>query len=338
MMETNKNMLITGGCGFIGSHAVKYFDDKGYNVVILDKLTYAAQPELLNDVKHYELVVGDICDADLVYDILEQHKIDIIINFAAESHVDNSISGPMVFQQTNYIGTAVLLEEARKYWTKYNKIKQSKFIQISTDEVFGSLPLDIPTEKFDEESKYSPRSPYSASKAAAEMLVMAYHTTYGMNTIITNCSNNYGPHQHTEKLIPKVIQACKHKSAIPIYGTGENVRDWLYVEDHIDAIDFILGCDWYVSKEEFNMRFCIGGNNELSNNDIVNIICNEYDKIVGNKPGTSNKLIIYVEDRLGHDKRYAIAPKKLELAGWRPSTKFNEGIEKTIQWYLNKSL
>lgn len=332
-----KNILITGGYGFIGSRAIRFFIEKGYNVVNLDNMTYAAQAWLTYDLdEKFISLTGDICDSDLVYEILRQHKIDTIINFAAESHVDNAISGPMIFQQTNYIGTATLLEEARKYWKE--KHIDGIFYQVSTDEVFGSLPLDMPSEKFNEYSKLNPRSPYSASKAAAEMLVMSYRATYGMKCIISNCSNNYGPGQHKEKLIPKVINSCMNREPIPIYGDGLNVRDWLYVDDHIDAIYYILSHvdDWYDSDLEFTMRFCIGGYNELSNNKIVNTICNIYDKIVGNKEGESNNFIIYVNDRLGHDRRYAIQPTKLELAGWHPSTKFEDGIEKTVRWYIDE--
>ena len=324
------NILVTGGAGFIGSNFIKYMLSKyNYNIINLDLLTYAGNLNNLDEIKHldnYNFIKGDICDKVLLEEIFENNNIDIVINFAAESHVDRSIDGPEVFLRTNILGTQALLDTAKKYWKKDFSNKYSreykqgcKFIQVSTDEVYGSLGK---TGLFTEETPLCPNSPYSCSKASADMFVRAYHETYGLPINITRCSNNYGPYQFPEKLIPLMINNAINDKKLPVYGDGMQVRDWLYVEDHCSAIDAVL------HKGVYGETYNIGGNNEKENIFIVNSILEALDK--------SENLISYVEDRLGHDRRYAIDNSKImrEL-GWVPKYTFEEGIKLTIDWYLD---
>ncbi len=312
-----KNILVTGGAGFIGSNFVRYMLNKykDYKIVNLDLLTYAGNIESLNDIKdnpNYLFVKGDIADNKLVDKIVSENKTDVIINFAAESHVDRSITNPDIFVKTNVLGTQNLLEVAKKY-------KLEKFFQISTDEVYGSLGK---TGFFTEKTPLSPNSPYSASKASADLLVMAYHHTFGLNINITRCSNNYGPYQFPEKLIPLFITNALADKQVPLYGDGLNIRDWLFVEDHCSAIDTVL------HKGKDGEIYNVGGNNEKTNKYITDTILKYL--------GKDNSLIKYVADRLGHDRRYAIDATKIkEELGWQPQYKFEQAIEKTIQWYLN---
>ena len=312
-----KNILVTGGAGFIGSNFVRYMLNKykDYKIVNLDLLTYAGNIESLNDIKdnpNYLFVKGDIADNKLVDKIVSENKIDVIINFAAESHVDRSITNPDIFVKTNVLGTQNLLEVAKKY-------KLEKFFQISTDEVYGSLGK---TGFFTEKTPLSPNSPYSASKASADLLVMAYHHTFGLPVNITRCSNNYGPYQFPEKLIPLFITNALADKQVPLYGDGLNIRDWLFVEDHCSAIDTVL------HKGKDGEIYNVGGNNEKTNKYITDTILKYL--------GKDNSLIKYVADRLGHDRRYAIDATKIkEELGWQPQYKFEQAIEKTIQWYLN---
>lgn len=324
------NILVTGGAGFIGSNFIKYMLSKyNYNIINLDLLTYAGNLNNLDEIKNldnYNFIKGDICDKVLLEEIFENNNIDIVINFAAESHVDRSIDGPEVFLRTNILGTQALLDTAKKYWKKDFSNKYSreykqgcKFIQVSTDEVYGSLGK---TGLFTEETPLCPNSPYSCSKASADMFVRAYHETYGLPINITRCSNNYGPYQFPEKLIPLMINNAINDKKLPVYGDGMQVRDWLYVEDHCSAIDAVL------HKGVYGETYNIGGNNEKENIFIVNSILEALDK--------SENLISYVEDRLGHDRRYAIDNSKImrEL-GWVPKYTFEEGIKLTIDWYLD---
>ena len=312
-----KNILVTGGAGFIGSNFVRYMLNKykDYKIVNLDLLTYAGNIESLNDIKdnpNYLFVKGDIADNKLVDKIVSENKTDVIINFAAESHVDRSITNPDIFVKTNVLGTQNLLEVAKKY-------KLKKFFQISTDEVYGSLGK---TGFFTEKTPLSPNSPYSASKASADLLVMAYHHTFGLPVNITRCSNNYGPYQFPEKLIPLFITNALADKQVPLYGDGLNIRDWLFVEDHCSAIDTVL------HKGKDGEIYNVGGNNEKTNKYITDTILKYL--------GKDNSLIKYVADRLGHDRRYAIDATKIkEELGWQPQYKFEQAIEKTIQWYLN---
>ncbi len=336
-----KTVLITGTAGFIGSNFLEVFLNKNqeYRVVSVDKLTYAGDmaniSHLMSNNRH-SFIKGDICDKELISSIFLENKIDGVINFAAESHVDNSISNPESFIQTNINGTFNLLNIAYNSWMQEpfvpkNGYENCRFLQISTDEVYGSLGE---TGYFTELSKYSPNSPYSASKASADMLVKSYFHTFGLNTIITNCSNNYGPKQHGEKLIPTIINSAISGKNIPIYGDGNNVRDWLYVQDHCDAVNIVFFNS--AAGESYN----IGGNVEKTNNQIVNIICEKLDEKYPRKDNKSYKeQIVYVKDRPGHDKRYAIDASKIknELK-WQPNESFESGIEKTIEWYLNKIL
>ena len=323
-----KNILITGGAGFIGSHLVKYFVKKykNYNIINLDKLTYASNISFLDEIKNFEnyfFVEADICDLIKIEEIFNKYKISNVIHLAAESHVDNSIENALEFAKTNILGTINLLELCRKNW---NKKKNSLFYHISTDEVFGSLnEFGI----FNENSKYDPHSPYSASKASADHFVRAFYDTHKLPFVISNCSNNYGPNQHKEKLIPTVINSLINNTKIPIYGNGSNVRDWLYVEDHIEAIDLIF------HHGTVGETYCIGGNNEIKNLDLVHMIIKEYDLIQQNK-NSSIDLISFVEDRLGHDFRYAIEISKIRKElGWKPKTSISIGLKKTLDWYLN---
>ena len=330
-MDTNKkNILVTGCAGFIGSNFVPYFLDKykEYNIINLDLLTYAGDLENLKECKdnsNYKFIKGDICNRDLVEFIFTEYDIRGVIHFAAESHVDNSIKNPGVFIETNVNGTFTLLDVARKYWNG----KPYRFHHISTDEVYGTLNE---TDLFTEETPYAPNSPYSASKASSDMIVRSYQETYGMNTVITNCSNNYGPKQHDEKLIPTIIRKALKGENIPIYGDGKNIRDWLYVLDHCKGIDLV-----YHTGKEANV-YNIGGRNERTNLQIVDTICTILDKKVPSKNLSSYKdLITFVEDRAGHDRRYAIDATKLEdELGWKADEDFDSGIIKTIEWYLEK--
>lgn len=334
-----KSILVTGGAGFIGSNFIPYFAAKYPNYIIynLDKMTYAANMENLSECKNmpnYNFIYGDICDEAQVNDIFKSFNIQGVIHFAAESHVDNSIKGPMTFINTNIVGTANLLEAARKNWMDAPfKVKKGhetdRFHHISTDEVYGALGK---TGMFKETTPYDPSSPYSASKAASDHLVSAWNRTFGLNTTISNCSNNYGPKQHPEKLIPKIIQNCLNEKPIPIYGRGENVRDWLYVLDHARAIDLIF------HNGRAGQTYNIGGHNEKTNMQIVNTICNIMDKKVPRASGKYADLITFVADRPGHDLRYAIDASKIEKElGWRAQETFDQGIVKTIDWYLQKT-
>lgn len=325
----SKNILITGGAGFIGSHVVRLFVNKypSYLIVNLDALTYAGNLENLKDVEsasNYVFEKGDISDEKEIENLFSNYKFDAVIHLAAESHVDRSIIDPLAFVKTNVLGTVVLLNTCRKYWKKGEEGKL--FYQISTDEVYGSLPKE---GFFTEENPYDPRSPYSASKAAADHFVMAYHHTYGLPVIISNCSNNYGSHHFPEKLIPLMINNIKNKKKLPVYGKGENVRDWLWVEDHARAIDVIF------HKGKIGEKYNIGGFNEWKNIDLVRLLIRIMDKKLGRPEGSSDDLITYVKDRPGHDLRYAIDATKLNKElGWKPSLQFEEGLEKTVDWYL----
>jgi len=325
-----KKVLITGGAGFIGSHLIRLFVNKypNYQIYNLDKLTYAGNLENLKDVENkpnYHFIKGDIIDGDFVIDLFNKEKFDGVIHLAAESHVDRSIANPMEFIMANIVGTVNLLNAAKHCWKdNYNG---KLFYHISTDEVYGSLG---DTGFFYEDTPYDPHSPYSASKASSDHLVRAYHDTYGLPIVISNCSNNYGPNQFPEKLIPLFINNIRHKKPLPVYGKGENVRDWLYVVDHARAIDLIY------HKGQVGETFNIGGHNEWKNIDLIKVLCRVMDEKLGRETGESEKLITYVTDRAGHDLRYAINSTKLYTQlGWKPSLQFEEGIEKTIDWYLN---
>lgn len=334
-MAEKRNILITGGAGFIGSHVVRHFvtNYPEYNIVNLDKLTYAGNLDNLRDVEsltNYTFVKGDICDFELVSEIMRKHNINGIIHLAAESHVDRSISNPFEFAQTNVLGTLSLLQAARCYWESlHERYEGKRFYHISTDEVYGALPLD--GGMFREETPYAPHSPYSASKASSDHFVRAFHDTYGMPTVISNCSNNYGPNQYPEKLIPLFIQNICNGKPLPVYGKGENVRDWLYVGDHARAIDLIF------HKGKAGDTYNIGGNNEWTNIDLIKVLIKEVDSQLGNEEGHSLPLITYVTDRAGHDLRYAIDSSKLQRElGWQPSLQFEEGIKLTVAWYLRE--
>ena len=351
-----RNILITGGAGFIGSHVVRLFVNKypDYRIVNLDKLTYAGNLANLRDVEdkpNYTFVRADIADLDEMRRIVREYGIDGIIHLAAESHVDRSIKDPFTFARTNVMGTLALLQAAKEYWESLpEKFEGKLFYHISTDEVYGALELTHPegtpapfttkasskddmaygTEFFLETTKYNPHSPYSASKASSDHFVRAYHDTYGMPILVTNCSNNYGPYQFPEKLIPLFINNIRQGKPLPVYGKGENVRDWLFVEDHARAIDLIF------HEGKVAETYNIGGFNEWKNIDLIKVIIKTVDRLLGKPEGESEKLITYVTDRLGHDMRYAIDSRKLQSElGWEPSLQFEEGIEKTVRWYLD---
>ena len=330
MNTKKKNILITGGAGFIGSHVIRLFVNKypDCKIVNLDKLTYAGNLANLKDVEdkpNYQFVKADICDFNAMLDVFEKYNINGVIHLAAESHVDRSIKDPFTFAQTNVMGTLSLLQAAKHYWDGdwNNKL----FYHISTDEVYGSLKED---GFFVETTKYDPHSPYSASKASSDHFVRAFHDTFGMPILVTNCSNNYGPFQFPEKLIPLFINNIRHNKPLPVYGKGENVRDWLYVVDHARAIDVIF------HQGKIAETYNIGGFNEWKNIDLIKVIIKTVDKLLGREVGASEKLITYVPDRAGHDLRYAIDSSKLKNElGWEPSLQFEEGIEKTVKWYLD---
>jgi dTDP-glucose 4,6-dehydratase len=330
-MEAFKTILITGGAGFIGSHVVRKMVNKYPNtqIVNLDALTYAGNLNKIADidnVPNYTFVQGDIVDPSIVKALFDQHQFDGVVHLAAESHVDNSIKNPLGFTETNVMGTLNLLEAARQHWV--NHISNQRFYHISSDEVFGSLGKE---GKFREDSPYDPHSPYSASKAASDHLVRAYYHTYGLPVLVSNSSNNYGPAQFPEKLIPLFIKNIVENKSLPIYGKGENIRDWLYVEDHVEAIDLIL------HQGKIGETYAIGGNNELKNIDIVFKLIEITDRLLKRPEGTSKSLISFVIDRLGHDYRYAIDTSKIkDKLGWEPKTSFELGLEETIKYYLKE--
>ena len=356
-LSTMQAILITGGAGFIGSHVVRLFVNKypDYKIINVDKLTYAGNLENLKDIEtapNYTFVRADIYDFERMCDLMKQHAVTGIIHLAAESHVDRSIKDPFTFARTNVMGTLSLLQAAKVYWESLpERYEGKRFYHISTDEVYGALQLSHPEgitppftttasseehhlaygeDFFYETTPYNPHSPYSASKASSDHFVRAFHDTYGMPTIVTNCSNNYGPYQFPEKLIPLFINNIRNGKLLPVYGKGENVRDWLFVEDHARAIDVIF------HEGKTNETYNIGGFNEWKNIDLIKVMIKTVDRILGNPEGHSEKLITYVTDRLGHDARYAIDSTKLQKElGWEPSLQFEEGIEKTVRWYLD---
>ena len=333
-MNYKRSILITGGAGFIGSHVVRRMVTRyaDYRIVNLDLLTYAGNPENLADVAsapNYRFVQGDICDFEAVEALLRKEQIDGIIHLAAESHVDRSISDPFLFARTNVMGTLTLLEAARRVWAeREGGFADCRFYHISTDEVYGALSMEDPL--FSEATRYDPHSPYSASKASSDHFVRAYHDTYGLPTLLSNCSNNYGAYQYPEKLIPLFISNIYHRRPLPVYGRGLNVRDWLYVEDHAAAIDLIFHCGGV--GESYN----VGGCNEWRNIDLVKLLIRTTDRLLGRAEGEDDNLISYVADRPGHDLRYAIDATKIKRElGWEPSLSFEEGIERTVKWYLD---
>lgn len=330
-MNFKRNILLTGGAGFIGCHAVRHFVNTypDYRIVVLDKLTYAGNLDNLKDVSdkpNYTFVEGDICDVELVQNLFAEYQIDGVMHLAAESHVDRSIENPMEFVMTNVVGTVTLLNAAIKAWGEHPDRNNFLFYHISTDEVYGSLGAE---GLFREDTPYDPRSPYSASKASSDHFVRAYHETYGMPVVISNCSNNYGPNQYPEKLIPVVIRQIIDQKPIPVYGKGENIRDWLFVGDHVSAMDAI----WHkgVSGETYN----VGGNNEWMNIELVKKLCGILDSKLNREMGASERLISYVTDRKGHDLRYAIDASKLKKdLHWEPKQKFDEYLSTTVEYYL----
>ena len=330
MMEFQRNILITGGAGFIGSHVVRLFVTKypHYRIINLDKLTYAGNLANLSDVEtapNYEFVKADICDYEAMQQVFSTYAIDGVLHLAAESHVDRSIKDPFTFARTNVMGTLSLLQAAKESWA--GAYEGKLFYHISTDEVYGSLQFD--DTLFTETTAYDPRSPYSASKASSDHFVRAFHETYGLPVVVTNCSNNYGPYQFPEKLIPLFINNIRQGKPLPVYGKGENVRDWLYVVDHARAIDLIF------HQGRIADTYNIGGFNEWTNIDLIRVVIRTVDRLLGKTEGSSEHLITYVTDRAGHDLRYAIDSSKLKNElGWEPSLQFEEGIEKTVQWYL----
>lgn len=322
MAET---ILVTGGAGFIGSNFVHHWLGSHVRdrVMVLDKLTYAADPSQIETLDRVELVKGDIQDRSLVVHLLEKHQIRKIFHFAAESHVDNSITGPAAFIHTNVVGTFVMLDAAREAWAKDSSCR---FLHVSTDEVYGALGA---TGRFSEDTAYAPNSPYSASKAGSDHLARAYHHTFGLPVLTTNCSNNYGPRQHPEKLIPLAIARMVKGEPIPIYGDGQQVRDWLYVDDHCAALEAVM------ARGLPGETYCIGGDNEQKNLDLVDLLCDLVDEALHQPLGTSRKLKMFVPDRAGHDRRYAIDSSKIRRGlGWLPTIAFNDGVRRTVQWYL----
>ena len=356
IMDYKRSIIITGGAGFIGSHVVRLFVNKysDYRIINVDKLTYAGNLATLKDIENkpnYVFVKADICDFDKMCELMTQYHVDGIIHLAAESHVDRSIKDPFTFARTNVMGTLSLLQAAKLYWESLpEKYEGKRFYHISTDEVYGALEMTHPegiespfttkassdhhhaygTDFFTEDKRYMPHSPYSASKASSDHFVRAFHDTYGMPTVVTNCSNNYGPYQFPEKLIPLFINNIRHRKPLPVYGKGENVRDWLYVEDHARAIDLIY------HQGNVADTYNIGGFNEWKNIDIIKVIIKTVDRLLGRPEGADDDLITYVTDRPGHDMRYAIDSRKLQRElGWEPSLQFEEGIERTVKWYLD---
>lgn len=338
-----RNILVTGGAGFIGSHVVRRLVNNypDYHIVNVDKLTYAGNLANLADIygkSNYTFIRGDITDFEFINKLISEQKIDGVINLAAESHVDRSIKDPFIFAKTNVMGTLSLLEAARLNWSvRPEKFEGKLFYHISTDEVYGALNIDKPeggapygTDFFVETTRYNPHSPYSASKASSDHFVRAYHDTYAMPVIISNCSNNYGPYQFPEKLIPLFINNIRHERELPVYGRGENVRDWLYVEDHACAIDLIF------HKGTVGETYNIGGFNEWKNIDLIHVIIKTVDSMLGRADGYSDHLVKFVTDRAGHDLRYAIDSSKLSRElGWKPSIQFEEGIRRTVRWYID---
>ena len=328
-----KSILITGGAGFIGSHVVRYFlrNHSELYIVNLDKLTYAGNLENLRDVEHlpnYTFEKGDIADAAFVQSLFEKYNFEGVIHLAAESHVDRSITNPMEFVETNVVGTVTLLNAAVAHWK--DNFQGKRFYHVSTDEVYGEL--QNPEDFFTEETSYDPRSPYSASKAASDHFVRAYGNTYGLPIVVSNCSNNYGPNHFPEKLIPLIVHNIIHNKPLPVYGKGENVRDWLYVEDHAKAVDKVF------HEGKIGETYNIGGFNKWKNIDVVKLLCKILDQKLNRSEGESEKLIRFVTDRAGHDLRYAIdSTKIMNELGWKPSLQFEEGIEKTVDWYLNNT-
>lgn len=327
------NLLITGAAGFIGSHVARHFVRQypEYRIILLDALTYAgnvANLEGLLELPQVRLVVGDITDLPLLQSLFAQEGIDGVVHLAAESHVDRSISDPLLFARTNVMGTLSLLETARSAWQE--RSIQGRFYHVSTDEVYGALPLE--GGLFTEKTPYAPHSPYSASKASSDHFVRAYHDTYGLDVVLSNCSNNYGPYQFPEKLIPLFINNIRQKLPLPVYGEGLNVRDWLYVEDHARAIDLIF------HKGRSGETYNVGGSNEWSNIELIKKLIETVDRVLGRPKGDSLSLITYVQDRAGHDLRYAIDASKLHTElGWTPSTSFDEGLEQTVRWYIENA-
>lgn len=329
-MQNIHNILITGGAGFIGSHVVRHFVNKypQYKIINLDKLTYAGNLANLTDIENkpnYKFIKADICDFDTILKVFKEAQITGVIHLAAESHVDRSIKDPFTFAQTNVMGTLSLLQAAKEVWKE--DYSDKLFYHVSTDEVYGALEFD--DTLFTESTKYDPHSPYSASKASSDHFVRAFHDTFGLPVKISNCSNNYGPYQFPEKLIPLFINNIRHSKPLPVYGKGENVRDWLYVEDHAKAIDLIF------HKGKVGDTYNIGGCNEWKNIDLIKVLIKTVDRLLNHPTGTSDHLITYVTDRAGHDLRYAIDATKLQTElNWQPSLQFEEGIEKTVRWYL----